>query len=135
LNISTNRIPYLRSLNISATRQTYVAVYMLRLGLWLVLGLFSALLGPAHFAMICSGHGQLCLTGCRNSAPAWLICYTFRHCRSIELIGVHYGSMNLACMIKMNEIIKKWLISYTTVPVSSTSNKCNVLVKLSSHLI
>jgi len=43
--------------------------------------------------------------------------------------------MNLAGVIKMNEIIKKWLISYTTVPVSSTSNKCNVLVKLSSHLI
>jgi len=42
------------------------------LGLGLVLGLFSALLGPANFAMICSGHGHLCLTGCRNrpSAPS-----------------------------------------------------------------
>jgi len=49
-----------------------MAVYMLglRLGLGLVLALFSALLGPAHFAMICSGHGHLCLTGCRNSAPS-----------------------------------------------------------------
>ena len=53
-------------MNISATRQTYMAVYMLGLRL----GLFSALLGPAHFAMIRSGHGHLCLTGCRNSAPS-----------------------------------------------------------------
>jgi len=34
-----------------ATCQTYVAVYMLGLGLGLVLGLFPALLGSAHFAM------------------------------------------------------------------------------------
>jgi len=53
-------------MNISATRQTYMAVYMLGLRL----GLFSALLGPAHFAMIRSGHGHLYLTGCRNSAPS-----------------------------------------------------------------
>jgi len=49
-----------RPIRISATRQTYVAVYKLGLGLGLVLGLFSALLGPRH----------LCLTGCRNSAPS-----------------------------------------------------------------
>jgi len=49
-----------RPFRISATRQTYVAVYKLGLGLGLVLG----------------GGGQvmlkitLCLTGCRNSAPS-----------------------------------------------------------------
>ena len=43
--------------------------------IWLGLGLVSGLglvlwfgLGLG-FAMICSGHGHLCLTGCGNSAP------------------------------------------------------------------
>jgi len=45
-----------RPLNISATHQTYVGVYMLGLGL------FSVLPGPA-------GHAHLRLTGYTNSAP------------------------------------------------------------------
>ena len=48
----------------SATCQTYRRVYVC---IWLGLGLVFGL--GLGFAMICSGHGHLCLTVCGNSAP------------------------------------------------------------------
>jgi len=48
--------------NIDGRVYVYVCIW---LGLGLVLGFGLGL----EFAMICSGHGHLCLTGCRNSAP------------------------------------------------------------------
>jgi len=75
-----------RPLNISATHQTYVGVYML------VLGLFSVLPGPAHFAMICSGHAHLRLTGCTNSAPRTPPPVCDRSCAA-AVVGGYVGLM------------------------------------------
>jgi len=51
--------------NLDGRVYVYVCIW-LGLGLVLRLGLGLRL----RFAMICSGHGHLCLTGCRNSAPS-----------------------------------------------------------------
>jgi len=43
--------------------------------------IYPALLGPAHFAMICSGHAHLGLAGCQN---CWVTFKCFCHNTEIE---------------------------------------------------